>query len=113
MTETFTWKSEVGGTSGSGEFKMATAQFGDGYSQDASIGLNPERQKWPVSVSGFRAQLQPVVDFVRDHSGSTPFYWTPPFGVQGYYKCKTWNLSPNGGDHWTLQLEFEQTYIPT
>ena len=113
MTETFTWKAEVGGTSGSGEFKVGTAQFGDGYRQDSNIGLNPERQKWPVAVSGFRAQLQPIVDFVREHSGAMPFYWTPPFGVLGYYKCKTWGLSPNGGDHWTLTMEFEQTYIPT
>ena len=107
--ETFTWRTETG-TNGAGEFKTDSAQFGDGYSQDTATGLNPERQTWPVSVSGYQSKLQVVVDFIRANFNG--FLWTPPFGVQGQYKCTRWNLSPNGGDHWTLSMQFEQTYRP-
>lgn len=109
MTETFTWRVETG-TSGSGEFKVDTAQFGDGYSQDSATGLNPERQSWPVSVSGYQSQLAPIIAFIR--TNFLGFNWKPPFGIMGQYKCTKWNLSPNGGDHWTLNMQFEQTYRP-
>lgn len=109
MTETFTWRAETG-TSGSGEFKFDTAQFGDGYSQDSATGLNPERQMWPVSVSGYSGFIEEVLTFIR--ANYLCFNWKPPMGVMGQYKCTKWNVNPSGGDHWTLSMQFEQTYRP-
>ena len=110
MVETFTWRVETNGTSGSGEFQFDTAQFGDGYSQDSATGLNPERQSWPVTVSGYRADIDAVLAFIR--ANYLCFNWRPPFGVMGHYKCTKWSVSPDGGDHWALSLTFEQTYRP-
>jgi phage-related protein len=113
MTETFSWKVEVDGTSGSGEFAMSSAQFGDGYAQDTPAGINSERQKWNVSRSGYDYQLQPIVDFIREHGGTVAFLWKPPLGPIGYYKCKKWQLSPVSGTYLRFNMDFEQTYIPT
>ncbi|MDF1653185.1 phage tail protein, partial [Pseudomonas aeruginosa] len=48
--ETFTWATESGGE-GDITFATRSAQFGDGYKQLVSEGLNSKSQSWPVSIT--------------------------------------------------------------
>ncbi len=111
MTDTFTWKAH-NTLSGGGEFMEAEAKLGDGYVQSVALGLNPDVQKWSITVSGFKTEVQAALDFIRAHAGS-PFYWTPPLGVKGLYKCKTYKPDASeGAGYYKLNLEFEQSYSP-
>jgi phage-related protein len=110
MTDTFTWRVQSD-ANGGGEFRTAKAQFGNGYAQEATLGLNPDVQSWNVTVNAYHAEMQTIIDFIRDNAGVS-FYWTPPFGVQGYYKCKTYKPQDQGGGLWTLALTFEQAFLP-
>lgn len=113
MTDTFTWRVHAT-ASGGGDLNVAKAQFGDGYAQIAVIGLNPDRQKWDVTVSGFRDDLvgsgKPL-DFIKEHAGQS-FFWTPPLGEEGLYVCNAYRPQDQGGGYFTLALTFEETFAP-
>jgi phage-related protein len=107
--DTFSWRVHAT-ASGSAEFVVATAQFGDGYSQRQAIGLNNRKEKWSATVSGWRNEMIPVRDFLRSKQGSIPFYWTPPLGDPGLYVCTRYTPQDQGSGYYTLSMEFEQVF---
>lgn len=110
MTDTFTWQVHAN-ASGGGDLSVAEAKFGDGYSQEVAQGLNVDVQKWNITVSGVRADMEPVRDFIVDHAGIS-FYWTPPLGVQGLYRCRDYKPNNVGGLYYTISCQFYQVYAP-
>lgn len=106
----FTWRAEVQ-SSGNGEFIVFSSKFGDNYSQDVPNGLNNETQKWSVVVSGKGPRVREVLAFLRDHKG-VPFQWKIPNYGMGWVNCKRYSQTDQGGDYWTLTMEFEQAYMP-
>lgn len=76
--ETFTWATESGGE-GDITFATRSAQFGDGYKQLVSEGLNSKSQSWPVSITGPAATIKAAMDFLDRHAGARAFLWTPPW----------------------------------
>ena len=111
MTDVFAWKVQAN-ASGGGEFRTLKIPFGEGYSQEAEDGLNNDVQKWTVTYSEYKAKVATVLAFVRAHKGAIPFFWTPPMGVVGYYKCKSYKQVDQGGGYWDLVMEFEQGFQP-
>jgi phage-related protein len=112
MTDTFNWDvlQEPTGTT---TLRMRSAQFGDGYAQDAADGLNPVVANWPVSVKGNAALIGPIKDFLKAHVGVS-FFWTPPGAgeVQGYYQCTGYTEIPHGVDRYTLAITLQQKFKP-
>ncbi len=107
----FTFRAEVEST-GTGEFGVYSSRFGDGYSQDIPAGIRNERQKWSVSVSGRGPYIREVLAFLRAERGQ-PFQWMAPnTTVLGWYNCKRYSQSDQGGDYWTLTMDFEQAGAP-
>lgn len=108
-TQTFTWR-VLATVTGGGKFRSKVSKFGEGYSQEWADSINNEEQAWKVTV------VEPDVDaalaFVRARKGVEAFYWTPPKGAQGYYKCKDYNLVDQGGGVYTLDMNFEQAFAP-
>ena len=111
MVDTFNWRVQVE-TSGTGEFSMFTSRFGDGYAQEIPNGLNNEAQNWTVVFKGYKAEVAPVLAFLRAQKGQ-PFLWKAPnTDAPGYYTCKRYTQNDEGGSFWTLTMEFEQGYAP-
>ena len=107
----FTWRAEIGTTNNT-DFAMFTSRFGDGYAQEVPNGLNNESQKWNVKVSGKGPRARAVLQFLRNHKGQ-PFQWKAPNTAGlGWYSCKRYSQSDEGGDYWTITMEFEQAYAP-
>jgi len=77
--QTFTW-SPTSEPTGEEQFRVMTAQFGDGYKQTAGDGINNTAQSWPVQFVGSAAYITQIRDFLRAHGGVKPFFWTPPLG---------------------------------
>ena len=111
MTATFTFKPLVEPT-GEGKFRTRKAQFGDGYAQVVADGLNNEVQTWPLSFAGKSKTVTPILGFLRAHAGSAAFYWTPPLGTQGLYRCARYSLTPHGNDTYTLECELQEVFAP-
>lgn len=110
-TLTFTWAARTG-TAGTATYRRLAAQFGDGYEQTAADGINNKVQSWPVSFVGKSAKITPIRDFLDARMGYQAFYWTPPLGVQGFYKCKSTTLRALGGGNYELSGTFEQSFQP-
>ncbi|UAN43818.1 phage tail protein [Serratia sp. JSRIV001] len=110
--DAFTWRTQ-GQPEGSYNQRVRTAQFGDSYKQVAGDGLHPEAQTWPLSFTGQKAEMSPLLDFVRSHTTKS-FAWVPPLGVKGLYRVVADSIRsiPVGGTVITVVVTFEQTFAP-
>jgi phage-related protein len=110
--ETFSWRVQ-GQPEGSLNQRVRKAQFGDGYKQVTGDGINPENQSWPLSFTGNKKDMQPLLDFVRQHTTKS-FIWTPPMGGKGLYRVVADSIRavPVGGVVVSISATFEQAYAP-
>jgi phage-related protein len=111
MTTTFTWPVQAK-LAGNVKFAVLTAQFGDGYEQTAADGINNRSQSWSVTIRGPAAQVTPARDFLDARAGAQSFFWTPPLGVQGYYKCTEYEPHHLGVSNWEITATFKQVFQP-
>jgi phage-related protein len=110
-TQTFTWAPLVQPV-GTITYRVLKAQFGDGYAQTGADGINNETQSWPLVFRGLDSKISAIRDFIRARQGYQSFFWTPPLGVQGYYKCTGHTIRPLGGGKSELTATFEQSFQP-
>lgn len=112
MIETFKWRTQVQ-DSPIGEFKHRVREvvFGDGYKQVAGDGINPESQSWPITYTGLKVDVIPILTFIRQHT-TTSFIWISPLGEKGLYRVKADSISmkPAGGRTITISATFEQAF---
>jgi len=112
MADTFTWKPDK---SAPGTFTQRTrsAQFGNGYMQEAADGINNETQSWDLTFTGTKVRIGSILAFLRKQQGYKAFIWKPPFDGPLYFKCKVFKPTHVGGSAWMLTATFEQTYQVT
>ncbi|QZI72889.1 phage tail protein [Pseudomonas protegens] len=109
--ETFTWCPKVDPV-GTVSFRTRSAKFGDGYEQVARDGINNRSQSWPLTFIGSAAKIKPIMDFIDARGGINPFYWSPPLGEQGLYRCSSYQSSALGAGMYSLVATFEQAFHP-
>jgi len=110
--EIFKWK-PIKGAQGTETARVLTAQFGDGYSQNAADGINNAVQSWPLSFLGrTKVEAEAIVSFFRRHKGYRSFLWTPPLGLPGFYKVASFQTAPMGSGFYTITATFEQVFKP-
>jgi len=110
--ETFTWcpRTDPDGTS---RFRILSAQFGDGYAQEAGDGINNEIRSWPLQFVGSENYIKPIRNFLRSHAGFKPFLWTPPMeDEQGLFVVREFRTRAMGGGAYTLTATFEERFAP-
>jgi phage-related protein len=78
--ETFAWPTQAGAAAQT-SFKKGRNDFGDGYTQHYTIGINPIIKVWSISVLEDES-AEEIIDFLERHKGIYPFLWTPPNKVQ-------------------------------
>lgn len=109
MADTFTWCPFIEPT-GTGTFRVRSAQFGNGYKQVAGDGINNESQSWPLTFKGDESYVKQILAFLRAKAGYIPFRWTPPLGEESWFTCTTYGVTPLGGGAYTLSATFEQYF---
>ena len=94
MPNTFTWNPDMGPT-GTHDVRVLTANYGDGYVQDAGNGINTDLPVWTVRFSnrGY-AEYSAIVAFLVALNPAVRFYWTPPGGAQALFKCTKFVETP-------------------
>ncbi len=64
--------------SGEDDNKVVTAQFGDGYRQVGSVGINPNPQRFPLAFDGLdETEFDNLRTWLKAHM-TAQFTWTPP-----------------------------------
>jgi len=108
--ETFIWVPDDE-ASGDSTLRTRKSQFGDGYAQVSSDGLNGETDTWSLSFGGLADEIAPAVAFIRRHRGAKSFLWTNPEGVLGVYRCEKFQQQRRPGVV-VLTATFERAYHP-
>lgn len=112
MKETFTFSPRIEPT-GSVSYRTLRVQFGDGYTQMASDGLNSARQVWPLEFVGDETKIRAIKEFFDRHGGHKSFLWTAPMSDEASYVIQNgYQLTPLGGDYYRLTATFEQVFMP-
>ena len=107
--KTFTWKMNMG-ASASVHHNISKTQFGDGYAQRVSHGINNQRMDWSGSKTGdWQTVILPIKTFLDEHKGVIPFLWTNPHGQTKKYVCENYEISQKKGNFWEISLKFEQS----
>ena len=107
--KTFTWKMNMG-ASASVHHAVSKTQFGDGYAQRVSVGINNQRMDWSGSKTGdWQTVILPIKTFLDEHKGVIPFLWTNPHGQTKKYVCENYEISQKKGNFWEISLKFEQS----
>ena len=84
-------------------------QFGDGYSQRASDGINTNLATYSLQAGGLPASVGEDIDtFLSGLNGVDSFSWVPPNpnSVEGKYICKEWDVSWDDEDEATFSAIF-------
>ncbi|WII95013.1 phage tail protein [Moraxella haemolytica] len=108
--KTFTWKMNMG-ASASTRHAVSKTQFGDGYAQRVSFGINNKATDWTGTIRGDLATIiKPVMAFLDEHKGILPFLWANPHGETKKYICQDYDVKQRKGNFWEISLKFEQTF---
>lgn len=99
--------------SGTANVSTLSAQFGDGYRQVASAGINSAAETWTLKCNGSLTEMKEVRDFLLSHIIAS-FWWINPWGEKKLYRVKADSVSPtfpNGGFA-EISFVFEQAFAP-
>lgn len=111
-TDAFTWPVRI---TSSEDLNVSTneAQFGEGYKQISSKGINTSVETWSLTCNGITANMIPIRVFLRDHV-ITSFWWVNPWGEEKLYRVKRDSINSkfiNGG-FVEISFAFEQAFAP-
>lgn len=111
-TDTFTWGVLVGGSEAL-NVSIMQAQFGDGYKQIASSGINSSIETWSLSRRDTVEKIATVRTFLKAHVISS-FWWTNPWGERHLYRVKNDSIATKWITESFVELSFtfEQAFAP-
>lgn len=108
--KTFKWQMNMGASADVRHTHTKT-QFGDGYAQRVSFGINNKRTDWQGTKTGdLNTVIKPIMAFLDEHGGVKPFLWTSPHGTTAKYICADYEVSQRKGNFWQISLKFEQVF---
>lgn len=92
---------------------VTKVQYGDGYQQRQTKGMNPLRVDWSLSFAARSdAESDAIEAFLEERYGVIAFTWTPPGKSQVKWVCSSWNVTKASVDNNAISLSFERVYEP-
>ena len=89
------------------------AQFGSGYSQRTTFGLNQNPKEWNLTWEVSEADADTIEDFLDARGGVEAFEWTPLDSATEYkWICQQWDKSIPYLDRATINATFRQVFEP-
>jgi phage-related protein len=107
--EQFTWlvEREVDPTI---DYRVVEAQFGDGYAQTSSDGINNKSEEYAIRVHAKEADAKLIMAFFDRHKGTKSFIWQPPLGKLSLFTCKNPTPKAQGGGLYLITGTFKKAY---
>tara|TARA_B100001939_G_scaffold340682_1_gene349224 strand:- start:1585 stop:1926 length:342 start_codon:yes stop_codon:yes gene_type:complete len=92
--------------------KVRIAQFGSGYSQRTTFGLNQDPKNWSLKWEYLSpTDADTIEDFLEARGGVEAFEWTPPDDTTEYkWICREWDKSLPFCLRYTITATFEQVF---
>ena len=93
--------------------KVTKIQYGDGYMQRQTKGMNPVAVTWNLTFKNRDdAEATAIREFLEARYGVVAFTWTPPGQTQKKWICDSWPRSIPGYNVNNFSLKFELVYEP-
>lgn len=94
--------------------RVSNIQFGDGYAQRQSSGLNTNPATWDLSFSNRSTDdIDDIEEFLEGKGGTEAFTWTPPRESEEINViCQSWSRSIEHASVDTLRATFLQVFDP-
>ena len=92
------------------EPNVRIAQFGSGYSQRTTFGLNQNPTVYNLTFEVSETDADTIEDFLDARGGVEKFDFTPPGDSSGKYICRNWSKSIPYLNRATIQATFEQVF---
>ena len=92
------------------EPNVRIAQFGSGYSQRTTFGLNQNPKRYDLTFEVSETDADTIEDFLDARGGVEKFDFTPPGDSSGKYICRNWSKSIPYLNRATIQATFEQVF---
>lgn len=114
MAELFSYSVKAEPT-GSVDFRLNVARFGDGYMQIAGDGIKVVRRSWNLRHFGLKEAtpcanliLSKIVSDFLDRNAGKPIQWTDPNGYSAEWVCLSGYTSSEQGNTKTLSFKLEE-----
>lgn len=107
--KTFKWRVERD-VSPTIDFRVIKAQFGDGYVQRSSDGINTKEEQYSVKVNALTPVAKEIRDFMNELNGTKGFLWTPPLSDLGLFTCADPKFVNLGGNLWSFSGTFVKVF---
>lgn len=109
---TFTWIPDYEATENSRP-RVSRVQFGDGYEQRMTFGLNTDPKDWDLVFTGrTNIERDEIRSFLRARGGVEAFTWTAPGSDPGKFVCDEWRVTLNVHNYNTITATFRQAFEP-
>lgn len=108
----FNWDTSLEGNSGTNTFNVLSSQFGDGYEQNVSVGINNRKGSWPFNRKASEAVIIEIKNFLDEHKGADSFIWISPKDGQLRVKAGDYQLTELGSNLWQISTTFTQVFYP-
>jgi phage-related protein len=109
---TFTWTPSFEATESS-QPRVRRTQFGDGYENRITWGLNANPKEWSLTFAErTNTERDQILAFLDARAGSESFDWTPPRGTAGKYVCSEWQVTLTAFNFNTVTATFRQVFEP-
>ena len=94
--------------------KVRLVQFGDGYEQRLSFGLNQNPKEWSLEFMVDTTDASTIETFLDARAAdSQSFDWTPPDSVTSYkWFCDEWSKDFLGESFFRIRAVFKQVFEP-
>lgn len=88
-------------------------QFGDGYEQRFSMGLNTRSEQWDLTFHcKGTTERDAVLDFFEARNGQESFDWTTPNGDAKKFVCEEWRQRQEGETFFVIDTSFREVHEP-
>lgn len=110
--KTFTWDIDASSSENTAH-SVNKVQFGDGYEQVSSFGINNKRKTWQCSKQDYKSTIDDIYNFLGSTQAVEPFYFQPIKTEQGFTVRLVGEVSRQkiGGDVWKISFNLEKTFI--
>jgi phage-related protein len=94
--------------------KIRTTQFGDGYQQRVTFGLNQNAKEWRLTFNVTEDDADIIEAFLDDRAADgASFDWTPPDGNSSYkWTCFSWTRELFDFERSKIDATFTQVFEP-
>ena len=98
------------GASKSVDINTKSVQFGDGYEQTFSFGINNKNISWQCSKTAIESEITEIEDFILSHNNTEPFYMIFRGQKKLYRVVGSIQLNQDSGDMWTISFSVKQDF---